>query len=295
MPVELEEDFRDRHGFALFLPRCLPSPGRGLASPASVRLVVQADAQPGPFSGLSLQDGPSCIPIPSMGSPCQVRAPPWSRVPHSRARSPPPPSLPIPILWCIIYRHRSLAGPAAPRGNRRAAGSGPFLEMLGCHCSTAAPPKWAGAGDSGLSGVLVPFSATGRGLGTSDVGLSRVQAALQAAALAARCTGGRRWSPGCWGPHGWAGLSDQQFICSSQFVSHRNNNFLPFPAGETPGPFQLRSYQQLISGKSFGQPGRGLLFQEGRDVLGDGKSLRRTAAVPAVCPARQRDINRKRP
>lgn len=208
---------------------------------------------------------------------------------------PPPPSLPIPILWCIIYRHRSLAGPAAPRGNRRAAGSGPFLEMLGCHCSTAAPPKWAGAGDSGLSGVLVPFSATGRGLGTSDVGLSRVQAALQAAALAARCTGGRRWSPGCWGPHGWAGLSDQQFICSSQFVSHRNNNFLPFPAGETPGPFQLRSYQQLISGKSFGQPGRGLLFQEGRDVLGDGKSLRRTAAVPAVCPARQRDINRKRP
>lgn len=90
VPVGLEEDFRDWYGFALFLPRCPPSPGGGLASPARMRLVVQADAQPGPFSGLSLQDGPSCIPIPSMGSPRQVRAPPWSRVPHSWVRSLPP-------------------------------------------------------------------------------------------------------------------------------------------------------------------------------------------------------------
>lgn len=257
---------------------------------------------------------PAASPSHPWDHPARSGHPPGTMYPT--AGPAPPPPTPIPILWCVIYWHCSLAGPAALCGNRRAARSGPFLEMLGCHCSTAAPPKWAGAGDGGLSGVLVPFSATGHGLGasdmglsgvhvpfpvmghglgTSDMGLSRVQAALQAAALAARCTGGPWWSVGCWGPHGWAGLSDQPFICSSQFVSHRNNNFLPFPAGETPGPFQLRSYQQLISGKSFGQPGRGLLFQEGRDVLGDGKSLRRTATVPAVCPARQRDINRKRP
>lgn len=55
--------------------------------------------------------------------------------------------------------------------------------------SPSLPQDVLGASDMGLRGVHVPFPAAGHGLGTSDVGLSRVQAALQAAALAARCTG----------------------------------------------------------------------------------------------------------
>lgn len=43
--------------------------------------MVQGYAWPGPFSALSLQDGPSCTHILPTGSPCWVWALPWVLVP----------------------------------------------------------------------------------------------------------------------------------------------------------------------------------------------------------------------